>query len=99
MKGLELTEKPEIKATLYKNLGWAKLGQRKYSQANNYLQKSININGTRTDTYCLLAQVQDALGETTQARIYWEVCMIAESNLPEVFNWRGQLLDRLLEEL
>ncbi|WP_089094263.1 serine/threonine-protein kinase [Nodularia sp. NIES-3585] len=99
LKALELTKETEIQATLYKNLGWANLGKSNYSEANKYLQKSIDINGTKTDTYCLLAQVQDGLGETTQARIYWEVCMIAESNLPEVFNWRGQLLDRLIEKL
>lgn len=99
LKGLKLTEIPEIKTTLYKNLGWAKLGQRKYSEANKYLQKSRDIDATKTDTFCLLAQAQDALGEKTKARIYWEVCIIAESNLPEVFNWRGQLLDRLIEKL
>ncbi|MEA5517216.1 protein kinase domain-containing protein [Nodularia sp. UHCC 0506] len=94
-QGLNLTEKPEIKTTLYKNLGWAKLGQQEYIEANKYLQKSLEIDATKTDTYCLLAQVQDAVDETTNARISWEVCMIAESSLPEVLIWRQQLLDRL----
>nr|WP_265338685.1 serine/threonine-protein kinase [Nodularia sp. LEGE 04288] len=95
LKGLKLTENPEIKTTLYKNLGWAKLGQQQYIEAEKYLQKSMEIDSTKTDTYCLLAQVQDAVDKTTNARISWEVCMIAESSLPEVLIWRQQLLDRL----
>ncbi|MBE9053912.1 protein kinase [Nostocales cyanobacterium LEGE 11386] len=98
LQGLKFTDKPEIKTTLYKNLGWAKLGQQQYLEADKYLQKSKEIDPTKTDTYCLLGQIQDALKETTKARISWEVCMIAESTLPEVFIWRQQLLDRLSED-
>jgi Tfp pilus assembly protein PilF len=99
LKGLELTDDAKIQTTLYKNLGWAKLGQENYIEASKYLQKSREIDPTRTDTYCLLAQVQTAIGDRDNAKISWDVCMSAESNLPEVMIWRRQLLDRLLDKL
>lgn len=99
IKGLNLTKDSQIKTTLYKNLGWAKLGQKDYIQADKYLQKSREIDPTKTDTYCLLAQVQTAMGEKDKAKTSWDVCMIAESNLPEVMIWRQQLLEQLLDKL
>ncbi|MBD2505015.1 serine/threonine-protein kinase [Anabaena azotica] len=99
LKGLELTNEAKIKTTLYKNLGWAKLGQKDYIQANRYLQMSRELDPTRTDTYCLLAQVQTAMGDKANAKISWDVCMSTESNLPEVMMWRQQLLNRLLDKL
>ena len=38
---------------------------------------------------------EEALGEIGEARISWEVCLIAQSSLPEVQVWRQQILHRL----
>ncbi|NDJ26093.1 protein kinase [Nostoc sp. B(2019)] len=97
LQGLQKTKDTEIQAALYKDLGWAKLKQNKLSQAKKYLEKAIQLDG-RTDASCLLSQVEEALGEKDTARIYIEVCMLAKSTLPEVFDWRQELLDRILKK-
>ncbi|WP_375491653.1 tetratricopeptide repeat protein [uncultured Nostoc sp.] len=88
----------ELQAALYKSLGWSRLKQKRYIEAKNYLQRARRLF-PRTDTYCLLAQVQEVLGEINDARISWEVCLIAQSSLPEVQEWREQVLRRLLGDI
>jgi serine/threonine protein kinase len=97
LQGLQETKDPEIQAALYKDLGWARLKQNKLGEAKEYLEKAIQLDG-RTDASCLLSQVEEALGEKDTARIYIEVCMLANSTLPEVLNWRQELLDRILKK-
>ncbi len=97
LQGLNQTENPEWLAALHKNLGWARLEQKQYTQAKKHLQESLRLDPERTDAYCLLAQVQEALAEMNQARNSWEVCLIAQSNLPEVQSWRQQVLQRILK--
>ncbi len=95
--GLQKTENIKLQSTLYKNLGWAKLELKRYSEAKADLEKSTKLDA-RTDAYCLLAQAQEALGEINNARLTWEICLIAESNQLEVQQWRLQILKRLLGE-
>jgi serine/threonine protein kinase len=97
LQGLQKTKDPEIEAALYKDLGWARFKQNKLIEAKKHLEKSIRLDG-RTDAFCLLSQVEEALGDTDTARIYIEGCMLAKSTLPEVFNWRQKLLDRILKK-
>ncbi|WGV29097.1 serine/threonine-protein kinase [Halotia branconii] len=96
-QGLKNTKDPDLQAALYKDLGWARLKQNKLSEAKEYLEKAIQLDG-RTDAFCLLSQVEEALGEADTARIYIEGCMLAKSTLPEVFIWRQELLDRILKK-
>ncbi|QFS52476.1 protein kinase domain-containing protein [Nostoc sphaeroides] len=95
--GLQKTENIQLQSTLYKNLGWAKLELKRYAEAKADLEKSTKLDA-RTDAYCLLAQAQEALGEINDARLTWEICLIAESNQLEVQQWRLQILKRLLGE-
>ncbi|MDZ8066236.1 MAG: protein kinase [Nostoc sp. DedQUE08] len=97
LKGLKETTDPEIQAALYKDLGWARLRQNKLGQAKKYLEEAIKLDG-RTDAFCLLSQVEEASGNIDTARIYIEGCMLAKSSLPEVFNWRQELLNRILKK-
>lgn len=96
-RGLDINPKPEIKASLSKNLGWALLEGKMYSEAQNYLQKSLTLDPQRVDTYCLLAQVQEALGKVGEAKGSWEVCLLGDSNLPEVMQWKQEVLERVLK--
>ncbi|WP_375513240.1 protein kinase [uncultured Nostoc sp.] len=95
--GLQKTENIKLQSTLYKNLGWAKLELKRYAEAKADLEKSTKLDA-RTDAYCLLAQAQEGLGEINDARLTWEICLIAESNQLEVQQWRLQILKRLLGE-
>ncbi|QLE59602.1 protein kinase [Nostoc sp. TCL26-01] len=94
--GLQKAKETELKAALYKSIGWARFEQKKYQEAKKNLEKAKKLDFKRTDTFCLLAQVQEAVNEINAARISWEVCLIVDSNLPEVQRWRLQILKRLL---
>lgn len=94
-QALSKTKNPSSQAASYKNLGWARLKQQNYGEAIEYLQKAKELDSNRTDTYCLLAQVQEALKDTNSARLSWEVCLITPSNLPEVQGWRQQVIQRI----
>jgi serine/threonine protein kinase len=96
-QGLKLNPNLEVKASLSKNLGWALLEQKMYGEAQDYLQKSLALDSQRVDTYCLLAQVQEALGKVGDAKGSWEVCLLGDSNLPEVMEWKQQVLARVLQ--
>ncbi|MFN6538679.1 MAG: protein kinase domain-containing protein [Nostoc sp. EkiNYC01] len=98
IKGLEKTQNPELQASLYKDLGWSSLMQNKLGEAEKYLEKATELDPQRTDAYCLLAQVEEANGQIDNARISVEVCMLAKSSLPEVFEWRQKLLERILKK-
>jgi serine/threonine protein kinase len=95
LQGLQKTKEPKLQAALYKNLGWAKLQQKKLGQAKEYLEKAGELDPQRADTYCLLAQVQEALGDNDNSWLNWEACLILESKVPEVFRWRGDVLQRI----
>ncbi|AUB42373.1 Tetratricopeptide [Nostoc flagelliforme CCNUN1] len=94
-QGLQKAKEPELRAVLYKNLGWALFEQKEYSQAKKYLEKAKELDIHRTSTHCLLAQVQEALGDVDSAWISWEICLLTESREPEVFGWRSQVLERI----
>ena len=95
LEGLRLAEDPKLQAALYKNLGWAKFMQNQYNEAEKYLQKASDLDSKRIDAVCLLAKVQEALGKIEDARLSWEICMLARTTQQDVFKWRQELLDRL----
>ncbi|MBE9038880.1 protein kinase [aff. Roholtiella sp. LEGE 12411] len=97
LEGLSMTEDPKLQAALYKNFGWAKFMQNQYSEAEKYLQKASDLDSKRIDAVCLLAKVQEALGKNEDARLSWEICMIARTDQQDVFKWRQELLDRLTD--
>jgi serine/threonine protein kinase len=98
LQGLNRTQNREWQAGLYKNLGWARFKQQRYTEAEDYLQKSVKLDSERVDAYCLLAQMYEAVGNLSKAKIYWEVCLLSRSGLPEVQKWREQVLRRLLQK-
>ncbi len=95
LKGLQKTSDTQLIAALYKNLGWSLLEQKLYIQAKNNLQKAIEVDPQRADSYCLLARTQEVLGELEDAKLSWETCLVLNSSLPEVQQWRQQVLQRL----
>lgn len=97
LQGLQKTNDNITQAALQKNLGWARLKQRRYVEAKAALEKSQKLDPTRADTYCLLAQVQEAEKNMADARISWEVCLRANSDLPEVSEWKSEVLQRLFK--
>ncbi|MHC5854396.1 protein kinase domain-containing protein [Nostoc sp.] len=94
-EGLQKTINPRWQAVLYKNLGWAKFEQKKYSEAKQYLQKAKELDIQRTSTHCLLAKVQGILGDFDNSWLSWEACLLTESREPEVLIWRAEIIERL----
>jgi tetratricopeptide (TPR) repeat protein len=62
------------KYLLLKNLGWAKLNLKLYSEAESYLNEAIALDAKRGSSYCLLAQVAEAKGVKQAAQAAWESC-------------------------
>ncbi len=98
LQGLSKTENRELQASFYKDLGWARLMQNRLSESKKYLEKAIDLDAQRIDAYCLLSQVQEALGENDNARISISACILGKSGLPEVLIWREDLLDCILKK-
>ena len=76
---------------LYKNLGWARLGQARYDEALVALQEAIKLADEEAPAYCLLAQVLEA--EESQGEALddaWETCLrYADSSRPDEDLWLG----------
>lgn len=98
LNGLQKTNNKELQASLYKDLGWARLMENKLTEAEKYLEKATKLDSERTDAYCLLSQVEESLGQANYARAYIDACILTKSSLPEVFRWRQEMLDRILDK-
>lgn len=98
LNGLQKTNNKELQASLYKDLGWSRLMENKLTEAEKYLEKATKLDSERTDAYCLLSQIEESLGQLNYARAYIDACILTKSSLPEVFRWRQELLDRILDK-
>ncbi len=94
LQGLKKTDDDNIQASLYKNLAWVKLNQNEYQEAQTYLQQALEFDHQRADSYCLLAQTQEKLNLTNDAKLSWEACLSLNSSLPEVQSWRQKFFKR-----
>jgi Tfp pilus assembly protein PilF len=75
---------------LNKNLGWARLEQKRYPEADMALRDAIDIEPTRVSAHCLLAQALEGRGNPKEARKEWEFCYIhTNPREPEEDKWRG----------
>ncbi|MBD2576536.1 tetratricopeptide repeat protein [Oscillatoria sp. FACHB-1406] len=89
---------PKVQYTLHKNLGWAYFQQGNNSEAENSLQKAIELDSSRSDAYYLLAQVREIQKDTEGARLFWEKGFNLDKNrtserpwrLPELDIWQSQ---------
>lgn len=121
-QGLDLLEpqEEELKAeeeffstqyNLYKNLGWARLQQGRYEEAEFPLQAAIGVlERTKAEdredeiknpasAHCLLAQVLDQQREVARALISWATCyQLGKSTNPDEDTWMFQACQRLKEE-
>ncbi|MBD2296945.1 protein kinase [Anabaena sphaerica FACHB-251] len=83
-KGLKLAKDNEVKYSLLKNLGWAQLGNARYSEAEVNLKAAINIKNNWAPAYCLLARVLQSQGKKEYALKSWEDCIkYANPNHPD----------------
>jgi tetratricopeptide (TPR) repeat protein len=99
LKALAQEEKyplsPQTKHAVLKNLGWARLKQKNYSDAQAKLEEAIALE-TKTkfqpyeiaDSHCPLAQALEAQGEKTASLSEWKTCnQNANITIPEQDEW------------
>lgn len=90
------TDRKAVKTVEYRlnrNLGWARLKQQRYKEAQDALQRAIQIDSNLSPAYCLMAQVKEQsipssswmkFKEKAEAREYWEKCLkLARKELDE----------------
>jgi len=94
-QGLQRTQNPRMQGGLYKNWGWVLLEQKHTKEARQYLRNARQKDDSRTDTYCLLAQAEEALKDTANAATNWDNCLRMDSTTPEAEQWRSKMLSRL----
>lgn len=94
---------PEAEHAVRKNLGWARLKQENYIDAEDSLYVAVSLESETTlppeaiaDTHCLLAQVTEAQGDKQAALPYWKTCNEnANPTIPEHDKWVGMAQERL----
>lgn len=106
-RGMELIEEiPEgdernhTTYALFKNLGWVRLEQKRYIEAESLLQQAITYDNTFTyvpaAAHCLLAQVLEQQTPPKNAESEWEICqshLVVRS--PEEDTWYHLAQQRL----
>ncbi|MDX2231426.1 MAG: tetratricopeptide repeat protein [Leptolyngbyaceae cyanobacterium bins.349] len=107
LKTLESEQKqpldPHVKHAVLKNLGWARLLQKNYPDAEARLQEAIDLESTTkfdrefvADTHCLMAQVMEAQGNKKGALPKWKICnQNANITIPEHDEWTAIAQKRL----
>lgn len=102
-KGLQLAaqegfDKPELKYSLFKNLGWVRFKQARYEEASLSLTAAIGISENPESSqyirnpgaaHCLFAQVLEKQKESNQKALSeWEKCVRLRSRInPEEDEW------------
>jgi tetratricopeptide (TPR) repeat protein len=91
---IDQTQAKPTLASLHKNLGWALFGLNRLTEAQTALEHALSLDGSRIDTYCLLALVKQARKLETDAEV--KTCLFSATKmpLPEIKEWRIQLAER-----
>ena len=98
-QGLQLAKNDQVKYSLLKNLGWARLEQRRYSEALQHLDEARKVDNDTAATYCLKAQVLEGMKKTKEAQPQWKICLkYADSQELDEDIWIGMAGQRLKEE-
>jgi tetratricopeptide (TPR) repeat protein len=79
-----------VEYAMLKNLGWAQLGLKNYSEAAETLNKAIILDDQQGSAYCLLAQVKEATKSKIKPEEEWKKCLdFANPNRPEQKEWQN----------
>lgn len=105
-QGLRLSNQqqsaPEVRYSLFKNLGWALFQQGNHQQAQSALATAIAIREQPDvkpphpgSAYCLLAQTLEAQGEAATLPVWQRCCQLGDTGSPEENAWLMLARDRL----
>lgn len=94
-KGSSIDKDVDTKYAILRNLGWARLEQERYSEAQAYLKDAIKLLPERVSAHCLMAQVLEKQKQKGNAKPFWKDCLKYSSKLPidgysiELDSWIG----------
>ncbi|MBD1836606.1 hypothetical protein H6F61_28970 [Cyanobacteria bacterium FACHB-472] len=81
---------------ILKNMGWARVEQKEYPDAEVLLQEAIELNNKGGAAYCLMAKILDNRGDNKSALLAWDNCRKwASQNRPEENEWINLARKRL----
>jgi tetratricopeptide (TPR) repeat protein len=87
---IELAAYNYAEYAMLKNLGWAQLGLKNYSEATKTLNRAINLDNQQGSAYCLLAQVKEATKSKIKPEEEWKKCLLfADTSSPEQKEWQN----------
>ncbi|NEO39386.1 MAG: tetratricopeptide repeat protein [Moorea sp. SIOASIH] len=103
LKTEDIKTKNETQYALFKNLGWARLKQGRYADAETHLRDAIELDKTFKKTpaaaHCLLAQVIENKPEKDpdNALAEWKVCLRYHTDIgnPDEDIWVGMARERI----
>jgi len=96
LEGLNLVESDSVRSLLLKNLGWARLCQNRYQEAQTHLRNAIALSPKSASPYCLLAQVLEKQENPKKALLEWENCLkYANDKQPDEKIWKQVARERL----
>lgn len=61
--------------SLLKNLGWLRLDEKHYIEAEEFLKGAINLDSIRASAYCLQAQILEGTNREQESLPYWNNCI------------------------
>lgn len=97
--GLALAQDDDVKYYMLKNLGWARLGQTRYAEAEVRLRAAIDLIDDIAPAHCLLAQVLEGQGDAEAALVEWNECQSwADGHNPDEDVWIDMARRRLEPE-
>ncbi len=84
LNGLESARHDEVKYDFLKNLGWARLNQKRYDESETRLKEAIKIRPEKAPTHCLMALALEGRDDAARAGREWEICrQTADSSDPD----------------
>jgi len=75
LSGLDLAEDEDVRYDMLKNLGWARLRQSRFAEAEIRLRAAIALDNGKAPGYCLLAQVLEGQDNLDDAMVEWDSCL------------------------
>lgn len=96
LPALKKVDNIQTHASLLKNLGWAYYKLEQYQKALATLEQSIEIEPNEASTQCLIAKTKTQLNLPSKPHL--KLCLFLSSELPEVWTWKQEFVDRLERE-
>ena len=97
LSGLELAEDRTVRYDMLKNLGWARLGQKRFAEAEARLRTAIALADKKAPAHCLLAQALEGQGNLDDALSEWDSCLkYADGRNPDEDTWIDLARQRLV---